>query len=568
MSMNMTTAVRFYVDKIVSDPLIGGMKVLLLDEVTTQTVAMVYSQSQILEKEVYLVERLDAEHEPMQHLKAACFIRPTRENVQALCLEISAPKFAEYHVFFSNICPVEVLQQLADADEHEVIRQVQEYYAEFCAVNEDLFSVNCPNGLQLSLPRPPPAAKELFASNRQALLSALLSLKRKPSQIRYAGSSPTARQLAMDVSKHIQEDQIFDFRRQQGLLLLILDRRDDPVTPLLSQWTYQAMVHELLGLNDNRVVLKGAPGIGKDLEEVVLSSTQDDFFSTNRYSNFGDLAEAVKGLMDKYQKATKLNEKIQSIDDMQAFLERYPAFRSQSLNVSKHVAVLSELARLVDVYHLLDVSQFEQELACADDHTAHYRELMDKLSNARIKAPDKLRLAMLYALRYEDTGNLRSVKARLIDCGITPEKVDLLDALLQYAGISQRGPGLYKQGNLISKIGKTITTTLQGVENVYSQHVPLMMGTVEAALKGKLKESSFPLVTGGNSTSRPQEVIVFLLGGVTYEEACKVAELNASLPSGNVVLGGSFIHNSTSFLEELNLSFGPANMERGLGAFR
>lgn len=52
-------------------------------------------------------------------------------------------------------------------------------------------------------------------------------------------------------------------------VLLILDRRDDPVTPLLSQWTYQAMVHELLGLNDNRVVLKGAPGVRKDLEEVI-----------------------------------------------------------------------------------------------------------------------------------------------------------------------------------------------------------------------------------------------------------------------------------------------------------
>lgn len=64
-------------------------------------------------------------------------------------------------------------------------------------------------------------------------------------------------------------------------------------------------------------------------------------------------------------------------------LNRYPAFRSQSLNVSKHVAVLSELARLVDVYHLLDVSQFEQELACADDHTAHYRELMEKLTSSR-----------------------------------------------------------------------------------------------------------------------------------------------------------------------------------------
>lgn len=51
--------------------------------------------------------------------------------------------------------------------------------------------------------------------------------------------------------------------------------------------------------------------------------------------------------------------------------------------MSKHVAVLSELARLVDVYHLLDVSQFEQELACADEHVLHYRELMEKLGSSR-----------------------------------------------------------------------------------------------------------------------------------------------------------------------------------------
>jgi len=29
---------------------------------------------------------------------------------------------------------------------------------------------------------------------------------------------------------------------------LLVDRREDPVTPLLNQWTYQAMVHEVLGV--------------------------------------------------------------------------------------------------------------------------------------------------------------------------------------------------------------------------------------------------------------------------------------------------------------------------------
>jgi vacuolar protein sorting-associated protein 45 len=60
--------------------------------------------------------------------------------------------------------------------------------------------------------------------------------------------------------------------------------------------------------------------------------------------------------------------------------------------------------------------------------------------------------------------------------------------------------------------------------------------------------------TTSASSDRPSEVIVFIIGGVTYEEATKVAELNAALPHATVVLGGTCIHNSTSFLDELALS--------------
>lgn len=37
-----------------------------------------------------------------------------------------------------------------------------------------------------------------------------------------------------------QESGLFDFRRTEiSPLLLVVDRRDDPVAPLLNQWTYQ-----------------------------------------------------------------------------------------------------------------------------------------------------------------------------------------------------------------------------------------------------------------------------------------------------------------------------------------
>lgn len=74
----------------------------------------------------------------------------------------------------------------------------------------------------------------------------------------------------------------------------------------------------------------------------------------------------------------------------------------------------------------------------------------------RIKAPDKLRLAMLYALRYEDTGNLRAVKSRLLDSGLTPEKVDLLDALLQYSGVALEYPSTHLCFSLIKLLAAQV----------------------------------------------------------------------------------------------------------------
>ena len=63
-----------------------------------------------------------------------------------------------------------------------------------------------------------------------------------------------------------RESNLFDFRLSQlPPLLLILDRRNDPVTPLLNQWTYQAMVHELLGIQNGRVDLSQSPGVRPEL---------------------------------------------------------------------------------------------------------------------------------------------------------------------------------------------------------------------------------------------------------------------------------------------------------------
>lgn len=72
---------------------------------------------------------------------------------------------------------------------------------------------------------------------------------------------------------------------------------------------------------------------------------------------------------------------------------------------------------------------------------------------------------------------------------------------------------------------------LQGVENVYTQHTPLLLNTLESLIKGRLKDVDYPTVSKSVSSvtgpsKPPRLVVVFIVGGTTYEEAKAVAELN------------------------------------------
>jgi vacuolar protein sorting-associated protein 45 len=73
------------------------------------------------------------------------------------------------------------------------------------------------------------------------------------------------------------------------------------------------MVHEILGIGNNRVSLKGGRDVRKELEDVVLSVDADDFFSHNLTLNFGDLGAAVMRLVEQYQERVHVTQRIDSI---------------------------------------------------------------------------------------------------------------------------------------------------------------------------------------------------------------------------------------------------------------
>ncbi len=239
------------------------MKILLMDKETTGVVSNVYSQSEIMQKEVYLCDRLDnfKNREPLRHLKCLTFLRPTEENVSLLCMELKSPLYGSYCLYWTNVIAKSEVKRLAEADEQEVVREVAELFSDFIPINPHTFITNTPHG---------PIFTDVDILDEgvttlvtQALVSFLLATKRNP-YIRYTEWSRPCQKLGDKIQNTImKESNLFDFQQPRGQnrpVLLILDRRDDCVTPLLNQWTYQAMVHELLTIRNHRVSLADAPG--------------------------------------------------------------------------------------------------------------------------------------------------------------------------------------------------------------------------------------------------------------------------------------------------------------------
>lgn len=554
--MVVVSAARDYVNRMLQD--ISGMKVLILDSHTVSTVSVVYSQSELLKKEVFLVELIEStsmSRESMSHLKAVYFIRPTSENVQHLRRQLASPRFGEYHLFFSNILKDTQIHNLADSDELEVVQQVQEFYADFVAIDPYHFTLNIPSNHMYMLPAVVDPGKLQHFCDRvvDGIAAVFLAMKRRPI-IRYQRTSDVAKRIAQETSKlmYQQETGLFDFRRTEiSPLLLVLDRRDDPVTPLLNQWTYQAMVHELIGIQDNKVDLRSLGKFPNDQQEVVLSSEQDSFFKSNMYENFGDIGMNIKRLVDEFQQVAKSNQNIQTIEDMAKFVDNYPEYRKMHGNASKHVTLVTEMSKIVEERKLMLVSQTEQELACNGGQVAAFEAVTDLLNNENISDIDRLRLVMLYALRYEKESPVQLMQLFNKLASRSPKyKPGLVQFLLKQAGVDKRTGDLYGNRDFLN-IARNMARGLKGVENVYTQHQPLLYHTMESITKGRLRDVDYPCIGNHFQQGRPQEVVIFIVGGTTYEESRCVALQNATNSGTRFVLGGSVVLNSKRFLKDL-----------------
>ena len=329
-------------------------------------------------------------------------------------------------------------------------------------------------------------------------------------------------------------------------------------------------MQDLVGLDYNRADLRHVPGVKPEFAEVVLSAHQDPFFKANMYANFGDVGLAIKGLVDSWRGESRTAGDFQSIEAMASFVENLSEYNHQQGVTYKHVTVMSELSHAVERRQLMAVSGVEQDLACqAASLAAHYDAVAGLLAQPGLEAGDKLRLLLLFALRYEKEGKpqVMQLSKQLAEAGLDPASLALARTLLQHCGAERRVMDLFSDRTLGSRFASLAKQHLTGLENVYTQHSPPLVGVLERLARGKLPEADYPRIDRAaasvpalqpSAQKPPRLVVVFVVGGATYEEAKAVAELNAAGERNEgwsagmrLLLGGTSVQSSATFLRDL-----------------
>lgn len=533
----------------------GGndISVLLLDKVTAPIISLVSSQSELLSSRIYLVDNLENTRDKMRHLKCICFVSPCESTLSHLVTELANPNYRSYKLYFNNAVPGSFLERLAEADDLEVVSKVMELFLDYHVINSNLFTIPEEETPIVSINN----ASTRISSLTSGLISLFLSLNCKPA-IRFEKNSFEGQQLASSIVSHINANQnLFSFPESDSPpLLFILDRKNDPITPLLMPWTFQSMIHELIGIKRNIVSLTN--------EKIVLSH-QDTFFNESMYLNFGDLSDKVKNYVDLYKQKSATSMNLNSIQDMKFFLESFPEFRKLSDNVAKYVSLTTELDNRVKEMRLWDVSEVEQSVVCNDNSEENF-QLVEALvcekspdGNATEVVPEllKVKLVILYALKYESQRDkVRKLIEMLKTQQVSQTLIDSVTAFLDKCGSSKRlvlNQGLAdKASNLVAALKKNHESN-----NVYMQHIPRLETLISLLFKNKLSLQDFPSrVSDGvqyDVNVKPQRIIFFFIGGATYEEARIIANFNKETnESCKLLIGGDSLENSSSFMSHIN----------------
>eukprot|EP00210_Caulerpa_lentillifera_P003581 g3416.t1 len=575
-------------------------RVLILDKVTTKVLSCALRMSELQSKGISLVENLDLAREPLQ-LEAIYFISPTTESIERLGKDQEDGLYKSCHVFFSSSVTSDALQKIkSNKALLQKLKTMKEADLEVTVLDSRCFLTEQPESLMNFYQEnsDPQSLSYLSAMEMTVarLYTAFITLNEKPN-IRYflpqkfpssmAHRVMICEKVAKMLDNKLAKVEIPGWPATPTCDCLILDRSIDAVAPVIHEWTYEAMVYDLLPIENN--IYKRTTGSSESSTGEMVLDEEDPLWKELRHMHIAEASAAVNDKIDVFKKrnaAARIKgsgtNSTMTTSDMKQLIESLPEYRDVLSNMTLHVDITGDLFKITNDRKLKEIGELEQDLVYGDKHSKDIISLLTTEQN--LTAEDKMRLFMCYLATHPDKlDSERRLQWQKLAQLNTSEMETMLN--LEYLGISvtkkdgtsllsfvrkNKSKGIRKgkvgdqyaqqyalekfQPELSDIIEKLCTEELSVEEFPYTRPPPSGASSGSSAPAGSVRTSyAWGKKKKDTTEVKPQtrRLIVFLVGGISRSEIRVVHKLSSTLQR-DMILGGTSVETPQSFIQKLS----------------
>ncbi|XP_011033888.1 PREDICTED: SNARE-interacting protein KEULE-like [Populus euphratica] len=609
-------------------------KVLIMDKLTVKIMSYSCKMADITQEGVSLVEDIYRRRQPLPTMDAIYFIQPTKENVIMFLSDMAgkSPLYKKAFVFFSSPISRELVSHIKkDSSVLTRIGALREMNLEYFAIDSQGFITDNERALEELFGDDEDSHKGDACLNVMAsrIATVFASLREFPFvRFRAARSlDVTTMTTSRDLIPTKLAARIWDaltqykqkiehFPQTETCELLILDRSIDQIAPVIHEWTYDAMCHDLLNMEGNKYVheVPGKAGGPPEKKEVLLEE-HDPVWLELRHAHIAFASERLHEKMTNFvskNKAAKIQHGSRdggelSTRDLQQMVQALPQYSEQIDKLSLHVEIAGKINRIIRELGLRELGQLEQDLVFGDAGMKDVIKFLTTKEDATRE--NKLRLLMILAAvfpeKLEGERGLNIMKlARL-----PRDDMNAVNNMRLLAGASdtkKRSTGAFSLKFDIHKKKRAARKDRTGEEETtwqLSRFYPMIEELIDKLNKGELSKDEYPCMNDpspsfhGTSQSTPmhhvpaphsmrskrtptwarprnsddgyssdsilrhassdskkmgQRIFVFIVGGATRSELRVCHKLTSKLQR-EVILGSSSLDDPPQFITKLKL---------------
>lgn len=117
-----------------------SMRVLVCDRYALSIVSASCRISELLTKNISVVESLEKNREAFPSVEAVYFVSPTEESAKEILTDIDKKRYSGFHIFFTNVAPKAVIKIIGSSKNSNLIQTCVDFNLDFLAVESSVFN--------------------------------------------------------------------------------------------------------------------------------------------------------------------------------------------------------------------------------------------------------------------------------------------------------------------------------------------------------------------------------------------------------------------------------------------